>query len=182
MDARILGWDSAIGSLRSASREGVNTIILSDEFQDWQTPHDAINEDLDRFENTLEALSIDVLSLESFSEKQRSEFPERFDKVRKWHEAGVAEILEEMLRDYVTETLVWPYGNLPYFLLDPVLGDERVSCEDCVRAWVGFQPWQYERVLSRWPVSEFPMRHVTASVRGRPVPENWGALPMVVRM
>ena len=81
--------------------------------------------------------------------------------------AGVVEILEEMLRDYVTETLMWPYGSLPYLLLEPGLGDERVSCEDCVRAWVGFQPWQYGRVLSRWPVSEFPMGQCDRQCAGK---------------
>ncbi len=181
-DVRALDWELAIDRLEAASREGVNTILLSEEFQNWNTTNGAINEDLASFEDTLEVLSVDVLSLESFSDKQMGEFPERFDRVSGWHEAAIVDVLKEMLRDHVVETLVWPYGNLPYILLDPKLDESRVNSKDCVRAWVGFQPWQYERVLSRWPVSEFPMKHVTARVQGRAAPENLGAVPLALRM
>lgn len=182
IDVRALDWKSAADYLKSASGEGANVILLSEKFLDWRTPHEAINEDLERFESASAAASVDIVLLESFSDRQREELPSRFDEIPEWHKATVADVLQEMVKDYITETLVWPYGNLPYILLDPELDDCELGRRNLVRGWVGFQPWQYERVLSRWPVLEFPMKHVTGRVQGRAVPENLGAVPFLLEL
>ena len=177
---RSLNWVTALDHLRAVADKGANTIILSEKYLDWYTPWDVINKDLSIFEDTLQALSIDVVLAERFAERQRAELPQRFANVKTWHEASIADVLQAMWRGYEPSSLVCPYGNLPYFLLDPAF--DGAAGETEVRAWVGFQPWQCEQVLSRWPVTRFPMKHNASMVQGKPVPEHWGTIPLLLRL
>jgi len=178
-DVRSWNWPSSIENLRKLAGKGSNLLLLSQHFLDWDTPAEVINDDLGRFEDELAAESISVISIEAYFENQQAEMCAKFGDVQRWHEATVKHILTEMLDGFMTETLCCPYGVLPYILLDPETTDMRQNDRKHFRALVGFQPWQYEKVLKRWPTPEFPLKHEISKLKWKPVPGT-GAVPMNV--
>jgi hypothetical protein len=175
VDVKTWDWPTSINRLRELVWTGANIVILSNDFLDWNTPADAINNDLYRFEDELSALGVSVLSVESYSDKQQTEMPNFFSKVTQWHTASLNNIVREMLDGFKTETLCCPYGYLPYLLIDPDEAVQSEALKQHFRALVGFQPWQYDRILQRWPTPEFPLKH------WRPIPQK-GAIPMEVEL
>jgi len=178
-DVRSWNWPSSIENLRELARKGTNLLLLSEHFLDWDTPAEAINDDLDRFEDELAAEGISVISIEAYLEDQKTRMYKKFEKVKRWHEAMVKHILTKMIDGFMTETLCCPYGALPYILLDPKTTDMCQNDRKHFRALVGFQPWQYEKVLKRWPTPEFPLKHEISKLKWKPVPET-GAVPMSI--
>lgn len=139
-------WPSSIERLRKLAREGLNLLILSERFLEWDTPAEVMNDDLYRFEDELTRLGMAVLSVEAYPPDHLAGMLSRFGDVREWFGAEMEEILVEMVDGYRTEALCFPSGALPYLLLDP----QQTSLRDNhLQLFVGFQPWQYERVLRR---------------------------------
>lgn len=176
-DVRTWDWPSSTERLRRLAKEGADLVILSSSFLDWDTPAEYMNDDLYRFEDELNKLGITVISIEAYSQDDRSWMIERFRGVHEWFGAEIEEILLEMVAGYRTGTLCFPYGALPYFLLNPV----RTSLPaEHLRAFVGFQPWQYGRIPRRWPTPTFPMENMLAGIDGQPLPKT-GAIPIELK-
>ena len=177
-DVRTWDWPSSRDRLRQLAREGLNLLILSERFLNWDTPAEVMNDDLYRFEDELTRLGMAVLSIEAYPPDHLAGMLSRFGGVREWFGAEMEEILVEMVDGYRAETLCFPYGALPYLLLDP----QQTSLRDNhLQVFVGFQPWQYEHVLSRWPAPEFPMQNMLAGISGQRFPKT-GAIPIKLKI
>ena len=119
-----------------------------------------------------------VLAIEAYSPEHLAWMLSRFGSVREWFGAEMEEILVEMVDGYRTGSLCFPYGGLPYLLLDP----QQTSLRDNhLQVFVGFQPWQHEHVLSRWPAPEFPMQNMLAGISGQRFPKT-GAIPIKLKI
>ena len=64
-DVRAWDWPSSRDRLRQLVKEGVNLLILSEHFLNWDTPAEVMNDDLYCFEDELARLSMAVLAIEA---------------------------------------------------------------------------------------------------------------------
>ena len=174
-----VGWRSAFSLLDELPGRGINTLILSEKFLTWDNPSAFINDDLKHFEEKLGTLNLTVITVERYSDGQRQTMPAKFKNTENWHWASLSEIFPLMVNGYKNETLCCPYGNLPYFLIGPQQNSIEFQSANGIPALVGFQPWQYEKVLNRWPTSTYPLQHAIGRINGEPVAQT-GSIPMRV--
>jgi len=180
LDVRSWSWPSSIENLRELVKKDSNVIVLSQHFLDWETQSELFNDEMDGFEEELEAKGVSVITIEAYSKEQEANRSAQFDKVNIWHKATINRVLTEMLDGYLTESLCLPYGAIPYIQLHPEMKDMGHTDGKRFRALVGFQPWQYEKVLSRWPIQQFPLIHEIGKLKWEPVSET-GSIPMSIR-
>ena len=161
-------WDTAIEKLKTISEQKINTIIISDDMWNWDCSKETIEDDLDAFEQEVKELTMNVITTEHDKKMEKRDFANS----DKWPEEQMADILSTMIDDFTAESLVLPWGGLPYFILDPSLklsiGDEITR----IAALVGFQPWTYYyRAKDRWPDTERPFRHWLEERYARKIPD-----------
>jgi len=134
-------FDNAVDNLEELVRQGNNTIILSEDFCEWKSKKEFINEDLYRFEDLLEKKGVNVITVESYFTKSieiRQRFFINFNKVNKTYSSTIEEIIHIMVSDYRDTSLISPLSCSPYFMLNPEI-DEKTIIEGNLTAYVGFQ-------------------------------------------
>lgn len=136
---------------------GVNAIILSEEFLDWHTDKDCINDDLMAFEDFLERQGIMVIEAQQYNETE-NEAGSEFLQVEHWKSCQLDDILKIMVDDYKNASLVLPYGMLPYFQLNPTADRSSITGLE-ISAFVGFQPWSYKKAIKRFGEPYYPFIH-----------------------
>ncbi len=179
-DINSLDWPSSIAFLHKLAEKGVNLLILSDGFLNWDTPREFINEDLDRFEAELDSLNFSVICVDGYSDDLDVQVVDAFSRVNDWTIAELGEVIAEMVNGHRPESLCLPPGMLPYILVDPREVEGKPGLESTIKALVGFQPWQYEHVCSRWPTPSFPFSHWLPNPANGGASQDTGPIPMAI--
>lgn len=163
--------------------EGINAIFLSSKFIEWETQKETINEELYEFEKLLEMHSITVIIIESHDvyDAMNQEFKRMFTEIKHWLSDDLKNILQMMLNDYNSTSLILPPGNLPYIIAD--FNQEVLSVAEPLNAFVGLQYGCYNKYLERFKNVKFPFMHVLIFYKkGENTNQpKYGAIPMKIR-
>ena len=170
-------WEKAITNIQYLSKQGKNTIILSDRFLEWQTQNEYINDDLRVFETEIRSSGLNVINVESYLIGDTREKQKQFKDIKSWGRIHIKEVIKIMQTDYIDQALVLPYGVLPYFQLKP---DESIEDRyNPVHAFIGFQPWSHDALSLSLEQDEYPFIHNVGMLKGEPV-APYGPVPFIV--
>lgn len=155
-DISLWSFSTACKEMEQLVDSGVNAIVLSGEFLNWQTDKDCINDDLCAFEDFLHKHDIIVITVERFSDTD--ETVKEFLQTDHWADCHLDDILKIMVDDYRDASLVLPYGMLPYLQINPGTDGSSITGQT-ISAFVGFQPWSHEKAIKRFGEPCYPFIH-----------------------
>lgn len=135
------------------AEEGINLVILSEKFTEWATEKENINEDLESFEKALFETGMTVIQVET-----HDNYAQLFGHSNQWPAINFETLLSLMVDDYSDDSLVHPWGALPYFIVESIPLEE-LETSRSIKVLAGFQPWTYARNSTEFYPVKFPFIH-----------------------
>lgn len=147
-------FSEASENFAKLANQGINLIVLSETFCEWETEGETIANNLESFESSLEAYGMTIIGIEKYD----GTYAPMFDNPKQWQPISIESILSLMVEDYMDASLILPWGMLPYFIIEPVQPEELETLPS-IKVMVGFQPQIYARINTEYLPEKFPFVH-----------------------